>query len=172
MIAIVDDVVRNRIKILFVSPERLSSGAFKRLIRGNYDPSSGEWIKRLPEVSLLCVDEAHCLSSWGHNFRPSYLRLRSLLPMIRHKSVLALTATAGVKVIQDICLTLDIPFSETFRHNEANSESNTKHSQGEWKSNSGIKLLSANRNNINVAACFVDNEDSRRSMVSIASIFC
>jgi len=62
MATIIDDLIRNRIKILFVSPERLASAAFRRFLRPKYDPETKTYQRQLPPVSLLCVDEAHCLS--------------------------------------------------------------------------------------------------------------
>jgi ATP-dependent DNA helicase Q4 len=58
----IDDLIRNRLKILFVSPERLASAAFQRLLRPKFNPETKSYERQLPPVSLLCVDEAHCLS--------------------------------------------------------------------------------------------------------------
>ena len=76
-------------KLLFIAPERFSSDAFTSL---------------LPEVkvSLFAVDEAHCISEWGHNFRPDYLRLRDAIAKTRPSSVLAVTATATQRVRSEI----------------------------------------------------------------------
>jgi hypothetical protein len=65
MAIIMDDIIRNRIKVLFVSPERLASAAFRRLLRPMYNPKTKSYTRQLPEVSILCVDEAHCLSQVG-----------------------------------------------------------------------------------------------------------
>ena len=148
---IIDDVLRGRIKILFVSPERLSSAAFKYRL-----------IPRLrSRVSLFCVDESHCVSQWGHNFRTSYLRLRSILPLLQPHSVLAVTATAGPKVIDDICSVLSIPqFSDNGSCFSSNIEDNTDR---------GILVMDSNRDNINVVSeAFVD-EDTRRKKVCLLS---
>ena len=62
MATIIDDLIRNRLKILFMSPERLASAAFRRLLRPKYNLETKTYERQLPKVSLLCVDEAHCLS--------------------------------------------------------------------------------------------------------------
>lgn len=77
-------------KFLYVSPERLETRLFKE-----YLPSLG--------VKLIAVDEAHCISQWGYDFRPSYLRIASLREELRGVPVLALTASATVEVQNDIC---------------------------------------------------------------------
>ena len=151
----IDDLMKNRIKILFVSPERLASPAFRRLIRPKFNTETLQYERQFPTVSLLCLDEAHCLSQWGHNFRPSYLRIRSLVPMLEPKSILALTATAGPMVIKDICHTLGIPMS----------------SRG-GIDNDGVRVLDCKRDNIDVATLIMDSEDSRRSLVSMNNSGC
>ena len=151
----IDDLRKNRIKILFVSPERLASPAFRRLIRPKFNTETRQYERQFPTVSLLCLDEAHCLSQWGHNFRPSYLRIRSLFPMLEPKSILALTATAGPMVIKDICHTLGIPMS----------------SRG-GIDNDGVRVLDCKRDNIDVATLIMDSEDSRRSLVSMNNSGC
>ncbi|MBV8464343.1 MAG: ATP-dependent DNA helicase RecQ, partial [Burkholderiales bacterium] len=80
------------IKLLYVSPERLKNERFVARLR---DPRM--------RISLLAIDEAHCISEWGHNFRPDYLKLGSLAQSLRVERVLALTATATPAVAADIC---------------------------------------------------------------------
>jgi ATP-dependent DNA helicase RecQ len=77
------------VKLLYVSPERLAGTAFRRRLRGI-------------AIALLAIDEAHCISEWGHNFRPDYLKLASLARRLRAGRVLALTATATAAVARDI----------------------------------------------------------------------
>ncbi len=78
------------LKLLYVAPERLSGEAFLDRLR------------RL-KISLLAIDEAHCISEWGHNFRPEYLRLARVAEELALRPVLALTATATPDVARDIC---------------------------------------------------------------------
>jgi ATP-dependent DNA helicase RecQ len=77
-------------KFLYVSPERLETSLFK------------EYLPAL-NVNLIAVDEAHCISQWGYDFRPSYLRIAALREELRDVPVLAVTASATVTVQDDIC---------------------------------------------------------------------
>ncbi|HEV7405562.1 MAG TPA: RecQ family ATP-dependent DNA helicase [Chthoniobacteraceae bacterium] len=84
------DLKNGALKLLYVAPERLSGEAFiDRLRRA--------------KISLLAIDEAHCISEWGHNFRPEYLRLARVSEELALDPVLALTATATPDVARDIC---------------------------------------------------------------------
>lgn len=85
------------LRILFVSPERFKNSRFLRLIQRT-------------RISLFAVDEAHCISEWGHSFRPDYLRLSRWAERLNCQRRLALTATATPRVAEDICAALDIPF--------------------------------------------------------------
>lgn len=88
-----DNAVYGAYKLLYVSPERLSSPLF---------------LSRLGsmKVSFVTIDEAHCISQWGYDFRPSYLRIADLRDRLPGVPVLALTATATPKVVDDICTRL------------------------------------------------------------------
>lgn len=77
-------------KFLYVSPERLETGLFKEYLPGLY-------------ITLIAVDEAHCISQWGYDFRPPYLRIASLRQELPGVPVLALTASATPDVQNDIC---------------------------------------------------------------------
>ena len=84
-----DNCVYGDVKFLYVAPERLATEAFRlRVVRMN--------------VSLLAVDEAHCISQWGSDFRPSYLRIAELREKLPGVPVLALTASATKPVAEDI----------------------------------------------------------------------
>lgn len=84
-----DDLHAGRTKLLYVSPERLGNERFLTVLAK---------IK----IGLLAVDEAHCISHWGHNFRPDYLRIASLAEKLKVPRILALTATATPEVTADI----------------------------------------------------------------------
>jgi ATP-dependent DNA helicase RecQ len=77
------------LKLLYVAPERLASESFRQRLN------------RLP-IALVAIDEAHCISEWGHNFRPDYLKLARLFRELNVPRVLALTATATPEVAADI----------------------------------------------------------------------
>jgi ATP-dependent DNA helicase RecQ len=77
------------LKLLYVAPERFANEAFRQRL------------KRLP-IQLAAIDEAHCISEWGHNFRPDYLKLAKFCRRLKIPRVLCLTATATPKVARDI----------------------------------------------------------------------
>src|SRR6266576_2181624 len=87
------DVSRGAVDVLLLSPERLNNADFRDNV--------------LPQLAATCglvvVDEAHCISDWGHDFRPDFRRLRTLLPELPHGiPVLATTATANSRVVDDV----------------------------------------------------------------------
>jgi len=92
-------IKNNEIKLLYVAPERFNSGAFIELLK-------------TVNIALFIVDEAHCISQWGHDFRPSYLRLKNVFPAIGNPTVGAFTATATPQVRDDIKLQLGLPSTE------------------------------------------------------------
>lgn len=83
------DLKSGRLKLLYVAPERLSNERFLQTLRHQ-------------RIAMLAVDEAHCLSEWGHNFRPDYLKLPTLAHDLGVERVLALTATATPNVAANI----------------------------------------------------------------------
>src|SRR5215470_16592014 len=90
-----EQAIAGRIKLLYIAPERFQNEEFRAgLERAN--------------VNLFAVDEAHCISLWGHDFRPDYLRLRHAVAELNSPSVLALTATATPAVRRDIVTQLAI----------------------------------------------------------------
>ncbi len=95
-------VTESNCKFLYVSPERLETNLFKE-----YLPGMG--------ISLIAVDEAHCISQWGYDFRPPYLRIAALRDELPHVPVLALTASATPDVQKDICEKLAFHNDQVFR---------------------------------------------------------
>jgi ATP-dependent DNA helicase RecQ len=83
-------------RIIMTTPERLAEPAFQQMLLAR-------------PVSLLVVDEAHCISQWGHDFRPAFLEIGQLLPRLGRPAVLALTATATEEIARDIRDQLGIP---------------------------------------------------------------
>ena len=89
MLATLENCVYGGTKLLYVSPERLSSELFQTKLKHM-------------EVSFITVDEAHCISQWGYDFRPSYLEIVNIRKLKPNAPVLALTATATPEVVDDI----------------------------------------------------------------------
>ncbi len=95
------EVRRGSVKILYIAPERLAVEGFRRFLNGL-------------TVSLIAIDEAHCISEWGHEFRPDYRNLRPLRELFPNAPVLALTATATERVRRDIVEQLGLTGAEVF----------------------------------------------------------
>lgn len=89
------------LKILYVTPERLALSQFEALVH-------------TLDVSLFAIDEAHCISEWGHDFRPDYRNLKSLRLKFPNVPIIALTATATEKVRADIVRQLNLPHPHIF----------------------------------------------------------
>lgn len=97
-----DNCIYGEKKFLYVSPERLQTEMFK------------ERVSKM-NISILAIDEAHCISQWGYDFRPSYLRIAELRDRIPDVPVMALTATATPNVVQDIMEKLKFPAQNLFQ---------------------------------------------------------
>jgi len=97
-----NQAVFGRLKFLYVSPERLQTDQFI------------EAVKRM-KVCLLAVDESHCISQWGYDFRPPYLKIADIRPYMPKAPVLALTATATAKVVDDIQFRLGFKQKNVFQ---------------------------------------------------------
>lgn len=97
-----EDAVYGGIKLLYVSPERLASDIFQVKLKHM-------------KVSFITVDEAHCISQWGYDFRPSYLQIAQIRDFVPDAPLLALTATATPEVVTDIQHQLKFKTENVFR---------------------------------------------------------
>ena len=97
-----NDLLKGSTKLLYVAPESLTK------------PENVAMLKEI-KISFYAVDEAHCISEWGHDFRPEYRRIRNIIDEIGNAPVIALTATATPKVQSDILKNLGIPDAVVFQ---------------------------------------------------------
>jgi ATP-dependent DNA helicase RecQ len=97
----IESLRHGEFKLVYVAPERFRSSRFLEALGS-------------VKVSLFAVDEAHCISTWGHDFRPDYLRLKNVIPQLGKPQTLALTATATPYVRSDIIQQLGLLQPETF----------------------------------------------------------
>lgn len=98
----IDNCVYGDVKFLYLSPERLVTDMMRARIQKM-------------RINLLAVDEAHCISQWGYDFRPPYLRIAEIRTLIPNTPILALTATATTQVVQDIQDKLDFKDARVFQ---------------------------------------------------------
>ena len=96
------DILNGKTKLLYVAPESLTK------------EDNVEFLKNV-KISFYAVDEAHCISEWGHDFRPEYRRIRPIINMIGQAPIIALTATATQKVREDIKKILGMPDAKEFK---------------------------------------------------------
>jgi ATP-dependent DNA helicase RecQ len=96
-----DKAAANQIKFLYLSPERLKTDMFQQKARG------------IP-VNLIAVDEAHCISQWGYDFRPAYLEIAQIRDLLPDTPILALTASATPEVVKDIQKQLQFKVENVF----------------------------------------------------------
>ncbi len=97
---IINRCVEGKVKMLYISPERLIGGVLA--------------ILQTAHVSMFAIDEAHCISGWGHDFRPEYTQLGQLKQLFPHVPIMALTATADKITKEDILMQLNIQNAETY----------------------------------------------------------
>ncbi len=127
---VLENCMQGQVKFLYVSPERLKTEIFtERVKRSN--------------VSLIAIDEAHCISQWGYDFRPSYLEISALYELLPDARKIALTATATREVKEDICTRLEFKEQAVFQKSFARS--NLSYSAFKLE-NKGPKLLDILKN--------------------------
>ncbi len=100
--AAIESIRDGSAKVVFAAPERFASGVFRAALRTR-------------ALALFVVDEAHCVSEWGHDFRPDYLRLAAVIAELGHPPVMACTATATPKVAEEIVRRLGLRDPERVR---------------------------------------------------------
>lgn len=96
------DITSGITKLLYVAPESLTKDEYVEFLRSQ-------------KISFVAIDEAHCISEWGHDFRPEYRNLRNIIRSIGEVPIIGLTATATPKVQEDILKNLDMPDANTFK---------------------------------------------------------
>ena len=96
------DITAGITKLLYVAPESLTKEEYVN------------FLKNVP-LSFVAIDEAHCISEWGHDFRPEYRNLKNIIKMLGDIPIIGLTATATPKVQEDILKNLDMPNANTFK---------------------------------------------------------
>ncbi|KAF2519746.1 DNA helicase RecQ [Flavobacterium salilacus subsp. salilacus] len=96
------DITSGLTKLLYVAPESLTKEEYVNFLKG-------------VDISFVAIDEAHCISEWGHDFRPEYRNLRNIIKQLGDVPVIGLTATATPKVQEDILKNLDMPNANTFK---------------------------------------------------------
>ena len=97
-----NDISSGITKLLYVAPESLTKEEYVSFLQKE-------------KVSFVAIDEAHCISEWGHDFRPEYRNLRNIIKQLGDVPIIGLTATATPKVQEDILKNLDIPDAQTFK---------------------------------------------------------
>ena len=102
IIKVKEDVLSGKTKLLYVAPESLSKG------------ENVQFLKQI-KISFYAIDEAHCISEWGHDFRPEYRRIRPIISEIQEAPIVALTATATPKVQHDIQKNLGMLDAQVFK---------------------------------------------------------
>ena len=161
IIITLENCIFGDIRILYVSPERLSSELFQTKLRHM-------------KVSFITVDEAHCISQWGYDFRPSYLEIAKIRKLVPHAPVLALTATATPAVVQDIQAKLSIENSKFLRpvgSKRAELERKIEHStQAQPMVNGQCSMFNVFRMSFerqNLAYVVRQTEDKREQLIHI-----
>ena len=102
ILSVKEDVLNGKTKLLYVAPESLTK------------ESNIEFLRKV-NISFFAVDEAHCISEWGHDFRTEYRKIRPIVEQIGKAPIIALTATATPKVQHDIQKNLDMLDAQVFK---------------------------------------------------------
>ena len=147
-----DKIKRKEVKLLYIAPERLALEEFKIFL----SPL---------KISLIAIDEAHCISEWGHDFRPDYRNLKSLKIFFPETPIIALTATATERVRQDIINQLDLRNPKVFISSFNRKNLNLMVVEKKNAIDKIVKLLKEYKDESAIIYCF-----SRKDSENIAEI--
>lgn len=148
---ILDNCAYGDIRFLYVSPERLSTDLFKARVQKM-------------KVNLLAVDEAHCISQWGYDFRPEYLQIAEIRPLLKGVPVLALTASATKQVVEDIQQRLQFPKLNVFRKS---FERKNLHYHVRTVEDKNAKMIDVCRNVKGTGIVYVRNRRSTKELAAL-----
>ncbi len=149
--AVIRQCLKGDIKLLYISPERLGAA------------STIGFLQKL-RLSLFAVDEAHCISSWGHDFRPDYMKLHVLREKFPGVPLIALTATADRVIRKDILRQLDIPEEHQFITSFDRPNLSLSVYSGQKRLEQILRFLSKRKNQPGIIYCL-----SRKTTENVAS---
>lgn len=143
-------LLKSEIKLLYVSPERINSSGFM------------DFISRLP-ISLFAIDEAHCVSIWGNDFRPDYVSLNKVRDKFGNVPFIALTATADAATQSDICKQLHLKEPQIFVSSFERKNITTEARPAEQKYRQTADFLQKVKNQCGIIYCLSRNETEKLS---------
>ena len=147
------DITSGVTKLLYVAPESLTKAEYIEFLQG-------------VKLSFVAIDEAHCISEWGHDFRPEYRNLRNIIKQLGDIPIIGLTATATPKVQEDILKNLDIPGANTFKasFNRANLYYEVRPKTKNIESDI-IRFIKQNKGKSGVIYCLSRKKSGRNSTI-------
>ena len=151
IVVALDNCILGGYKFLYISPERLTSDIFLTKLR------------RM-QVSFITIDESHCISQWGYDFRPSYLAIADIRKQLPHTPILALTATATPEVVKDIQQRLLFEKENVFRMSFERKNLNYVVRHTENKDNEVLHILQSVQGS---AIIYVRNRDKTREIAQL-----
>ena len=153
-----DDILSGKTKLVYVAPESLTKDGY------------GDFLKSV-KISFYAIDEAHCISEWGHDFRPEYRRIRPIVNEIGKAPVIALTATATDKVRTDIKKSLGIldaqEFKSSFNRPNLYYEVRQKPGSDDATNAQIVKFIRQNPGKSGIIYCL-----SRKKVEELAAVLC
>jgi ATP-dependent DNA helicase RecQ len=143
-------ILEGKVKILYIAPERMMLKKFS------------DFLEKI-NISLIAVDEAHCISEWGHDFRPDYRNMKNLKKDFPETSIMALTATATKKVQNDILEQLNLPNAKVFISSFDRGNLKLRIIKKENALQKLLKILENYRNESVIIYCFSRKDTERLS---------